>query len=292
MRQLTRAKGAPAPAQKHLIPEKLQLPGLEANIKLALSWSFNRAQPQTESLVFKRDYGNAHNTTTREARIKQVNAESSTQFSDLKFFNAQSMPERTSIEACNIISNLTGVQKGNPALSVHYLQKFINLCMKDGKKSKSYKIILNTLCRLSLSDISFGSKIKLQKTNGHFTNNIESGAPRKLLSVSKGSASFSLLMNAIDNVKPTIEVKKVRISGTTQLVPCIIPKKRQLSLAIRWIVEAAKVRRNTKKSMSLDQCFLAELVDASQNIGTVRKRRDDLHKLAESNRGFAHYRWW
>ena len=99
-------------------------------------------------------------------------------------------------------------------------------------------------------------------------------------------------MKAIENVKPIIEVKKVRISGTTQLVPSIIPKNRQICLAIRWIIEAAILRRNTKKSMTIDQCFFAELIEASQNIGTVRKRRDDLHKLAESNRGFAHYRWW
>ena len=149
---------------------------------------------------------------------------------------------------------LSNVQK-------HYLQKLINLCMKHGKKNKSYKIIvLRTLCRLSIFKCP--------------------------------SQGLILLMNAIENVKPLIEVKKVRISGTTQLVPCFASKNRQISLAIRWIIEAALLRRNTKKSMTLDQCLFAELIDASKNIGTVRKRRDDLHKLAESNRGFAHYRWW
>jgi small subunit ribosomal protein S7 len=152
------------------------------------------------------------------------------------------------------------------ATQKHCLQKFINLCMKDGKKNKSYKIISNTLWRLAISE----------------------GAP----ALPASSGSLILLMNAIENVKPIIEVKKVRISGTTQLVPSILSKNRQRSLAIRWILEAAILRRNTKKSMTLDQCLFAELMDAFHNIGTVRKRRDDLHKLAEFNRGFAHYRWW
>jgi small subunit ribosomal protein S7 len=137
------------------------------------------------------------------------------------------------------------------------VQKFINLCMKHGKKSKSYKIISNTFRRLSLSE---------------------------------GPLALALLMNAVENIKPRVEVRSVRISGTTQLVPSIIPQKRQISLAIRWIVEASIKRR--KKSMTLDQCFFAELMDASRGLGAAKKRRDDLHKLAEANRGFAHYRWW
>nr|YP_008816024.1 ribosomal protein S7 [Closterium baillyanum]AGZ90263.1 ribosomal protein S7 [Closterium baillyanum] len=143
------------------------------------------------------------------------------------------------------------------AAQKHCLQKFINLCMIDGKKNKSQKIISNTLCRLA----GYGDVL-------------------------------TFIMKAIDNVKPIIEVRRRSASGSTQLVPSIISRNRQETLAIRWIVEAAIKRRNTKKSMSLDQCLLAELIDAFQKIGTVRKRRDDLHKLAESNRGFAHYRWW
>ena len=138
------------------------------------------------------------------------------------------------------------------------LQKLINLCMLNGKKSKSNKIILNTLYQLS----------------------------------KKHKDVLDIFLQAVENIKPVLEVRKIRISGTTQLVPSIILQKRQYSLALRWIVEAAKKRRNTKKNMSLDQCLLAELIDAYHNIGTVRKKKDDLHKLAESNRGFAHYRWW
>jgi small subunit ribosomal protein S7 len=163
-----------------------------------------------------------------------------------------------------------------------YLKKIINLCMKDGKKTKSFKIISNTLRRLCFSEAtsSCGSR------NAAYQPNVlkEGAKPTPF--------GLILLINAVENVKPIIEVKKVRISGATQLVPSIIPKNRQVCLAFRWIIEAAISRRNAKKNLPLEQCFFAELIDASKNVGTVRKRRDDLHKLAESNRGFAHYRWW
>jgi small subunit ribosomal protein S7 len=156
------------------------------------------------------------------------------------------------------------------------LQRFINLCMKNGKKNNSYKFLFSTLKQLSLS----------QK----FSNDESLKNPQKSILIDKAQSGF--LVDAIDNVKPMIEVRKVRISGTTQLVPSIIPKKRQLGLAIRWIIQAAIARRKAKKNFTLDQCLFAEIMDASQGIGTVKKRRDDLHKLAETNRGFAHYRWW
>jgi small subunit ribosomal protein S7 len=156
------------------------------------------------------------------------------------------------VDSFNFIRDLTEAQR-------HCLHKFRNLCMVDGKKNKSQKVFSKTLSRLA------------------FLND--------------GNV-FTFLMKAIDNVKPVIEVRRIRISGSTQLVPSILSRNRQESLAIRWIIEAAIKRRKTKKSMSLDQCLFAELHDAFYNTGTVRKRRDDLHKLAESNRGFAHYRWW
>lgn len=156
------------------------------------------------------------------------------------------------------------------------LQKFINLCMKNGKKNNSYKFLFNTLQQLCFPE-GFSNVIShLEKS-------------QKFMETEK---VFTFLVRAIENVKPMIEVRKVRISGTTQLVPAIIPKNRQLGLAIRWIIQAAVARRKTKKNVTLEQCFFAEILDASQGIGTVKKRRDDLHKLAEANRGFAHYRWW
>lgn len=165
------------------------------------------------------------------------------------------------------------------------LQKFINLCMKNGKKNNSNKFLLSILKQLS-----FSRRIPIP------TGPTPSGLDSLKSSQKSIGAQFRparvFLLDAIANVKPIIEVKKVRISGTTQLVPSIIPKNRQLGLAIRWIIEAAIARRKAKKNLTLDQCFFAEIMDASQGIGAVKKKRDDLHKLAEANRGFAHYRWW
>lgn len=156
------------------------------------------------------------------------------------------------------------------------LQKFINLCMKNGKKNNSYKFLFNTLKQLSVSKKSL------------YIDSLESS--QKDMEIEK---VFSFLVDAIENVKPMIEVRKVRISGTTQLVPSIIPKNRQLGLAIRWIIQAAIARqKRAAKNVNLAQCFFAEILDASQGVGAVKKKRDDLHKLAETNRGFAHYRWW
>ena len=144
------------------------------------------------------------------------------------------------------------------------LQKLVNICMVHGKKSKACSIITNTLYKLA-----------------HFTQ-----TQRESVDV------MAYVTTAIDNVKPILEVKKVRISGSTQLVPSIISKRRQDTLAIRWILEAATKRRSAKRNLTLDQCVFAEIVDAFNKVGTVRKKRDELHKLAEANRGFSHYRWW
>ena len=152
------------------------------------------------------------------------------------------------------------------------LQKLVNICMVHGKKSKACSIITNTLYKLA----------QLQLTK-------EEAATQTL---SESVDVIAFVTTAIDNVKPILEVKKVRISGSTQLVPSIISKRRQDTLAIRWILEAATKRRSAKRNLTLDQCLFAEIVDAFNKVGTVRKKRDELHKLAEANRGFSHYRWW
>nr|WIA66904.1 ribosomal protein S7 [Pellia epiphylla] len=135
------------------------------------------------------------------------------------------------------------------------IKKLVHICMIDGKKTRSRAIVYKTFHRLA----PHGDVIKLS-------------------------------VNAIENVKPIREVKKVRISGTTRLVPSIIATNRQETLAIRWMLESAKRRMGRK--ISLDQCLYAEILEASQKMGIARKKRDDLHKLAEANRSFSHYRWW
>nr|YP_009658859.1 ribosomal protein S7 [Dumortiera hirsuta]QCP68520.1 ribosomal protein S7 [Dumortiera hirsuta]QIA59652.1 ribosomal protein S7 [Dumortiera hirsuta] len=167
-----------------------------------------------------------------------------------------SRPRGRRASTYNLSDNL-GYIRGLNGKQKQLIKKLVHICMIDGKKTRSRAIVYKTFHRLA----PHGDVIKL-------------------------------LVNAIENVKPICEVKKVRISGTTRLVPSIIATNRQETLAIRWMLESAAKRRMGKKSISLDQCLYAEILEASQKMGIARKKRDDLHKLAEANRSFSHYRWW
>jgi len=102
-----------------------------------------------------------------------------------------------------------------------------------------------------------------------------------------GTEPVSVLKRAIDNVKPPLEVKSRRVGGATYQVPVEVRPRRATTLSIRWIVGFARQRR--EKSMA--QRLAAELLDASNGVGASVKRRDDMQKMAESNKAFAHYRW-
>ncbi len=135
------------------------------------------------------------------------------------------------------------------------LSKFINIVMYDGKKSKSEKIVYDAL------DIA-SKKLKI-------------------------SNPLDLFKNALNNVKPGIEVRSRRVGGATYQVPVEVRNERAQALAIRWIVDAS--RKRNEKSM-VDR-LAQELADAHENKGTSIKKREDTHKMAEANRAFAHYRW-
>ncbi len=96
-----------------------------------------------------------------------------------------------------------------------------------------------------------------------------------------------LLMGAMENVRPKLEVKSRRVGGATYQVPVEISFERQQSLAFRWLVEAAQGR----KGMPMREALAAEIVDAYNNTGTVVKKREDAHRMAQANRAFAHLRW-
>ncbi len=134
------------------------------------------------------------------------------------------------------------------------LAKFINFIMYDGKKTTSEKIIYDAL-----------EKIK-NKTKGD---------PIKIFD------------EAIGNIRPNLEVRSRRVGGATYQVPQEVKTKRSQTLALRWLLEASRKRKN--KTMS-DKLF-NELMDASQKKGSAIKKREDTHKMAESNKAFAHYRW-
>ena len=134
------------------------------------------------------------------------------------------------------------------------LTKFINFIMYDGKRSVAEKIIYTAL-----------EKIK-EKTK---------------------QDPIKVFNDAISNVRPNLEVRARRVGGATYQVPVEVKSKRSQTLALRWILEASRKRKN--KTMS-DKLFY-ELVDASQGKGSSIKKREDTHKMAESNKAFAHYRW-
>ena len=102
-----------------------------------------------------------------------------------------------------------------------------------------------------------------------------------------GAEPVSTLKRAVDNVRPQLEVKSRRVGGATYQVPVEVKPRRANTLAIRWIVGYARQRR--EKTMA--ERLANELMDASNGIGASVKRREDMHKMAESNKAFAHYRW-
>jgi small subunit ribosomal protein S7 len=99
--------------------------------------------------------------------------------------------------------------------------------------------------------------------------------------------ALAAVKRAVDNVKPQLEVKSRRVGGATYQVPVEVRPRRANTLAIRWIVGYSKQRRER----TMAERLAAELVDANNGIGTSVKRKEDTHKMAESNRAFAHYRW-
>jgi small subunit ribosomal protein S7 len=102
-----------------------------------------------------------------------------------------------------------------------------------------------------------------------------------------GTDPVVTLKRALDNVKPTLEVKSRRVGGATYQVPVEVRASRSNTLALRWLVQYSRQRR--EKTMT--ERLMNELLDASNGLGASVKRREDMHKMAESNKAFAHYRW-
>ena len=99
--------------------------------------------------------------------------------------------------------------------------------------------------------------------------------------------AIDTVKRAIDNVKPPLEVRSRRVGGATYQVPVEVRPRRATTLSIRWVVDYARARR--EKTMA--QCLANELLDAANGLGAAMKKRDDIQKMAESNKAFAHYRW-
>jgi small subunit ribosomal protein S7 len=109
----------------------------------------------------------------------------------------------------------------------------------------------------------------------------------KVVETKTGEGPLDTVKRAIDNVKPPLEVKSRRVGGASYQVPVEVRPRRATTLAIRWIVDFSRARR--EKTMA--DCLAAELMDAANGLGAAMKKRDDMQKMAESNKAFAHYRW-
>ena len=134
------------------------------------------------------------------------------------------------------------------------LAKFINFLMYDGKKTTAEKIIYSALDQIK------------EKTK---------------------EDPIKVFNEAINNIRPNLEVRSRRVGGATYQVPVEVKTKRSQTLALRWLLDSARKRKN--KTMS--EKLINELIDAFQKKGSAIKKREDTHRMAESNKAFAHFRW-
>ncbi|PIE12788.1 MAG: 30S ribosomal protein S7 [Rhodobacterales bacterium] len=134
------------------------------------------------------------------------------------------------------------------------LTKFMNNLMVDGKKSAAERIVYNAFDRV---------EAKLKK------------------------APVEVFHEALENIKPSVEVRSRRVGGATYQVPVEVRPERREALAIRWLIIAARKRNEN----TMEERLAGELMDAVNERGTAVKKREDTHKMAEANKAFAHYRW-
>ncbi len=145
----------------------------------------------------------------------------------------------------------------DPKYGSELLAKFMNMIMNDGKKSVAERIIYGALDRITEKGSDVDTK------------------PLEVLEL------------ALENVKPVVEVKSRRVGGATYQVPIEVRPVRRQTLAMRWVIDAA--RKRSEKSMA--HRLAHELMEAADNRGTAVKKKEDTHRMAEANKAFSHYRW-
>ena len=142
----------------------------------------------------------------------------------------------------------------DPLYNSQLITKFVNVVMKDGKKTVAERLLYNAL------------KVIEERTE---------------------EDPMKIFKKAVDNVKPQVEVKSRRVGGSTYQVPVEVRPSRRLALSMRWLIIAAKSRGEKTMDMRLAN----EFMDAAQNRGAAIKKKDDTHRMADANKAFAHYRW-
>ena len=156
------------------------------------------------------------------------------------------MPRRREIPKREILPD--------PLYTSQLVTKFVNVVMRDGKKSVAERILYNAL------------DVIRERT---------------------GDDPMKVFKRAIENVKPAFEVKSRRVGGSTYQVPVEVRPGRRLALSMRWVIQAAQARGEKTMRARL----AAELMDAAENRGAAIKKKEDTHRMAEANKAFAHYRW-
>ena len=147
--------------------------------------------------------------------------------------------------------------------------------------------------RTLVVDPVYGSPVVTQLVNRILRDGKKSTAERIVYGALEGVRAKTdgdptvVLKRALENVRPSLEVRSRRVGGATYQVPVEVRPSRQTTLALRWLVDYARARR--EKTMT--ERLMNEILDASNGLGAAVKRREDTHKMAESNRAFAHYRW-
>lgn len=162
----------------------------------------------------------------------------------------------------------------DPVHGSEVVAKFINCIMKDGKKSVAEKLVYTSLQ---------GALEKLKKVDLKDDDGEQGGSSRG----AKFNTPVDVLEYVIRAVRPLVEVKGRRVGGSTYQVPIEVSEKRGMALAMKWLIDYARVR--SEKTM-INQ-LTAEIVDACQGRGASIKKRIDTHKMAEANKAFAHFRW-
>ena len=135
------------------------------------------------------------------------------------------------------------------------VSRLVNTVMKRGKKSTAQRIVY--------------------------------GAFDQIAEKNPAANPLEILQRAVDNAKPRLEVKARRVGGATYQVPLEVPSDRQFSLALRWLVDFA----DSRKGMPMKEALAAEILEAYQGQGNAIRKRDDVHKMAQANKAFAHFRW-
>jgi small subunit ribosomal protein S7 len=176
----------------------------------------------------------------------------------------------------------------DPLYGSDRLAKFINVIMRRGKKSLAENIVYEALTEVN-KRLKKGAAKKEETGSGESEGGRTgtSGGAGKLKPASHNKEGLEVLDKALNNVRPTVEVKSRRVGGATYQVPIEVATDRGIALAMRWVVKAAKDR--SEKTMVLR--LAAEIMDAHEGRGTAVKIRDDMHRMAKANQAFAHYRW-